>query len=59
MYGLAVGCFGIGVPHGDGRGFVEDVRLVPARYGNASHASGIVEVGDCANRNGNGRRASI
>ena len=35
-YGLAIVRIGIGVPHGDGWGVVEDVGGIPARYGNAS-----------------------
>ena len=59
MYGLAVGRIRIGVVHGDGRGFVEDVSLIPARYADASHASSVVKIGDRANGNRGGRRGRI
>lgn len=59
MYGCTVVRFGIGVPNGDGRDFVEDVGGVAIRSGYAGHAGGVVEIGNGSNGKGNGRRAPI
>lgn len=59
MYGFAVACIGIGVSHGDGRGVVEDVRRIAARYRDASHTGCVVKIGDGAKGSWNGGRATI
>lgn len=59
MYRLAAACIGIGISHGNGRGVVEDVGGISARYRDAGHAGGIVEIGDGAKSSWNGRRAPI
>lgn len=54
MYGLTVVHVGIGVPQGDGRGVVEDVRGVSAWCRDASHTCGVIEIGDGAKGDWNG-----
>lgn len=59
MYGLAVACVGVGVRHGDCRGVIENVGGIPARYGDAGHAGGVVEISNGAKGNWDVRRASV
>ena len=58
-YRLGVIRIGIGIFDGDGRGIVENIRLIPVRYGDASQAGGVVEIGYGADGSGNGGRGAL
>ena len=59
MYGLTIRCVGSGGSGNDGKGFAEDVRLVPALRIDASQAGSVVEMGNGANSNGSSRRVPL